>query len=46
MIILHKKGDIKDVENYRPVSVLPHMYKLFTWILQKQMEEVLDENQL
>ena len=37
MIILHKKE--------RPVSLHSHMYKLFTRILQKRMEKVLDENQ-
>ena len=45
MIILHKKGDVRDIKKYRPVSLLSHMYKLFTRILQKWMERVLDENQ-
>ena len=35
MIILHKKRDMKDIENYRPVSLHSHMYKLFTWIIPK-----------
>ena len=45
MIILHKKGDMRDIKNYRPISLLSHMYKLFTPILQKRMERVLTENQ-
>ena len=45
MIILHEKGDMKGIDNYRPISLLSHMYKLFTRILQKRMEKVLDENQ-
>ena len=46
MIILHKKGDMRDIKNYRPISLLSHMFKLFTLrILQKRMERVLDENQ-
>ena len=40
MIIL-RKGDMRDIRNYRPI-----MYKLFTRILHKIMERVLDENQL
>ena len=45
MIILHKKVDMKDIKHYRPISWLSNMYKLFTWILQKWMEMVLDESQ-
>ena len=45
MIILHKRGDMRDIKNYRPISLLSHMYKLFTQTLQKRMEKVLDENQ-
>ena len=45
MIVLNKKGDKKNIKNYRPISLLFHMYKLFTWLLQKRMELILDENQ-
>ena len=45
MIILHKKENMRDIKNYRPIGLLSHMYKLFTRILQKRMERVLDENQ-
>ena len=45
MIILHKRGDMRDIKNYRPICLLFHMYKLFTQILQKRMRKVLDQNQ-
>ena len=41
----HKKGDVKDINNYKHISLLSHMYKVFTQILQKRMETVRDENQ-
>ena len=44
IIILFKKGDPDDIKNYRPTSLLAHSYKLFTRLLQKRMEEVLDRN--
>ena len=45
IIILYKKGDPDDIKNYRPISLLAHSYKLFTRLLQKRMEEVIDRNQ-
>ena len=45
IIILHKKGERRDIKNYRPVSLLSHTYKLFTRAIQNRMEKVLDENQ-
>ena len=45
IIILFKKGDPKEIKNYRPISLLTHTYKIFTRLLQNRMEKILDENQ-
>ena len=45
MMMLHKEIDMNDIQNYRLIILLSHMHKLFTRILQKQMEQILDENQ-
>ena len=45
IVILSKKGDPKDIKNYRPISLLSHSYKIFTRLLQTRIERTLDENQ-
>lgn len=42
IIILHKKGNITDLKNYRPISLLSHVYKLFTRIVTKRITNKLD----
>ena len=34
-IALHKKGDINNINNYRPISILPIISKIFEKILKK-----------
>ena len=45
MVIFFKKGNRKDMKNYRPVCLLSNMYKLFTQIITTRLEKKLDEHQ-
>ena len=39
IVILFKKGDPKDIINYRPINLLSHSYKIFTRLLQARIEK-------
>ena len=43
--VIHKKGDVQDVSNYRPTCSLPAMYKLFSTILYGRLYPMIDQNQ-
>ena len=43
--VIHKKGDVEDVSNYRPICSLPALYKLFSTILYGRLYPVLDQRQ-
>ncbi|KAE9418038.1 hypothetical protein Angca_008207, partial [Angiostrongylus cantonensis] len=45
MVILPKKGDQKDLCNYRPICLLNVLYKLFTKIILSRISRTLDEAQ-
>ena len=42
-IVIHKKGDVEDVGNYRPICSLPALYKLFTTTLYSRLYPRLDQ---
>ena len=44
-MIFFKKGNRKDIKNYRPICLLSNMYKLFTKIITTRLKKKLDENQ-
>ena len=45
MVILFKKGDPKDTQNYRPISLLSQSDKKITRLLQARIERTLNQNQ-
>ena len=45
IVIIFKKGNQKDIKNYRLICLLSNIYKLFTKILTARLERILDDNQ-
>ena len=45
IVVIFKKGNKKDLKNYRPICLLSNICKPLTKILTKMLEKTLDENQ-
>lgn len=45
IILLYKKGNPMDIGNYRPISLLASIYKLFSSILLNRIAKTIDESQ-
>ena len=43
--VIHKKGDVENVSNYRPICPLPALYKLFSTIQNGRLYPMLDQKQ-
>ena len=44
MTQVHKKDETTNKENYRPVSVLPLISKIFEQVVYDQLSEYLEKN--
>lgn len=45
IILLHKKGNKDDIENYRPISLMSNVYKVFAKIILDRVTKTLDAQQ-
>lgn len=45
IILLYKKGPKDDIGNYRPISLISNVYKVFAKIILDRISGTLDENQ-
>ena len=46
VIPIHKKGSLNDISNYRPISLLPSISKIWEKLILKQLSTYLNEHKL
>jgi hypothetical protein len=44
VVLIYKKGDTNNFENYRPISLLNTLYKIFAAVLQRRISDKLDKH--
>ena len=42
VVLIYKKGDTNLCENYRPISLLNSLYKIFIAAIHRRLEPVMD----
>ena len=46
LVLIHKKGDVTDIGNYRPLTVLASMSGLFSRVLNERLTEVVEDKKI
>lgn len=44
LVMLQKKGDLKDCNNYRSIALIPHVCKITLTILKERLEKVIEQH--
>lgn len=44
IILIHKKGSTSDINNYRPITLTDHLYKLFMRMILQKSTNMFDEH--
>ena len=43
VVLIHKKGDTTEVSNYRPISLLSSLYKIFSNVILQRLESQINQ---
>ena len=46
MVLIHKKGPVSDINNYRPLTVLTCMGATYSKVLNARLTEVVEKHKL